>query len=251
MESEHSGVPIETGDTRESREMDEWPGFAASRWVVVTLGVITFILGLILTFRPTHSLIAIAVLIGVVMMVSGVYHVVRAIAGREHHRVWRGLAGVVFFMVGLALIRHINLSVALIGLFVGIAWIIQGVSALVESFSPDRERGVSGWTVFFGFISLIAGIVVVSAPIASVTTLTVFMGIWFMIMGITEIIGSFITRRAMRAQRTEGVSVPSPRRDAAEAGAERGVPSQAAAHDDVADQGATGGTGPANRNFPR
>jgi uncharacterized membrane protein HdeD (DUF308 family) len=227
MESERSG------DTRESEGL---PGLPFSRGVGLVLGIITIILGIIIAARPTQSLTVIAVLLGVVMMVSGVFHVVRAIGGREQERVWRGLSGVLFFMVGLALIRHINLSVALIGLFIGIAWVIQGVSALVESFAPGREREETGWTVFFGIISLIAGIVVVAAPIASVTALTIFMGIWFIVMGIMEIIGSFVVGRALRAQTTEGVSVPPQR---AETVGQR----------DVADHPAAGGTGPSRRDF--
>lgn len=250
MESERSGETYE-GVTR---ERDEMPGMALGRWAGLVLGAITLILGIILVFRPTHSLIAIAVLLGVVMMVSGVYHIARAIGGHEHQRVWRGLAGVLFFMVGLALIRHISLSIALIGLFVGIAWIIQGVSALVESFSGSRERSErreTGWTVFFGIISLIAGIVVVSAPIASITTLTIFMGIWFIIMGIMEIIGSLIARRALSTQRTHEARVPQQRADVAAGGrGAEGTPRQAGSGEDVAGQGTGGGTRPTSRNYP-
>lgn len=206
MESERSGV---------TRDREEMPGLALGRTLGLVLGIITVILGVIVVARPTQSLVAIAVLLGVVMMVSGVYHIARALGGREHERVWRALSGLVFFIVGLALLRHINLSVALIGLFIGIAWIIQGVSALVESFAPGRERAETGWTVFFGIISVIAGIVVVAAPIASVTALTIFMGIWFIVMGIMEVIGSVLARRIMTAQGTEGVSVPQQRADAA------------------------------------
>jgi uncharacterized membrane protein HdeD (DUF308 family) len=221
MESERSGA---------TRMSDRVPGLAFSRGIGLALGAITLILGVIIAFRPTQSLIAIAVLLGVVMMVSGVFHVVRAIGGREHERVWRGLSGVLFFMVGLTLIRHISLSVALIGLFIGIAWVIQGVAALVESFAPGRERAETGWTVFFGIVSLIAGIVVVATPIASVTTLTIFMGIWFIVMGIMEVIGSLVAKPAVTERGTGAVSVPPQRADAVR---------------ETADER----TGPASRNF--
>jgi uncharacterized membrane protein HdeD (DUF308 family) len=231
------------------------PGLAFGRGVGIVLGVITLILGVIIAFRPTQSLNAIAVLLGIVMMVSGVFHLARAIGGREHERVWRGVAGVLFFMVGLALIRHISLSVALIGLFIGIAWVIQGVSVLVESFAPGRERVETGWTVFFGVVSLIAGIVVIAAPIQSVTALTIFMGIWFIVMGILEIIGSLIAGRATSTHGAAGVSVPHQRADrAADAADERSAQRQGAARDsrgDATDQGAVDGVGPTSRNFPR
>jgi uncharacterized membrane protein HdeD (DUF308 family) len=188
-------------------------GLAFSRRVGLTVGAITLILGIIIAFHPTQSLAAIAVLLGVVMLVSGVYHIARAIGGHEGERVWRGLAGVLFFLVGIALIRHLNLSVALIGFFVGITWIIQGISVLVESFGPGRERRASSWTVVFGIISLIAGIVVVASPISSVTALTILVGIWFVVMGLMEIIGSLLVKPAVTVEGADGVSVPQQRAD--------------------------------------
>src|SRR6516164_4740240 len=87
------------------------------------LGLITLILGVILAFRPAQSLAVIAVLLGVAMMVGGIYHIVRAL------------------------------------------------SSIVEAISgPRGGRGGpgAGWHVFFGIVSLIAGIILVVAPIASV-----------------------------------------------------------------------------------
>ncbi len=51
----------------------------------------------------------------------------------------------------------------------------------------------------FGVVSLIAGIVVVSAPTSSLNVLDVLLGIWFIVMGIFEISGGFILRHELRA----------------------------------------------------
>ncbi len=48
-------------------------------------------------------------------------------------------------------------------------------------------------------VSLIAGIVVASAPTSSLNVLAVLLGIWFIIMGIFEITGGFILRHELRA----------------------------------------------------
>lgn len=177
------------------------------------LGLITLILGAVIVARPTLSLIAIAVLLGVTMIVSGIYHIARALDGQETERVWRGISGVLFLLAGLVLLRHLHLSIALIGLFIGFTWIIQGVSSLMEGFSSGRRGAEAAWPAVFGIISLIAGIVVISAPISSVGVLTTFMGIWFIVMGVLEMVGSLITRRAERKQgRGSGkVSVPGQR----------------------------------------
>lgn len=233
MESESSGVTSHGGESRMP-----WLGWEAS----FMLGVITLILGLVIAFYPAQSLIAIAVLLGIVMIISGIYHIARAIDAREHERVWRGIAGVLFLLAGLVLLRHLHLTIALIGIFVGFTWIVQGVMTLMESFSGLAGRA-RGWSVLFGIISLIAGIVVVTAPIASVGALTIFLGIWFVVMGACEVIGSLITRRDMRRLATaEGVSVPGQRSGAAEA-AEAG--GQAA----TASKGTTGDSRSTGRNI--
>jgi uncharacterized membrane protein HdeD (DUF308 family) len=232
MESERSGSSRDTYTVPGLA----FTGLAFSRGVGITVGAITLILGIIIAFHPTQSLTAIAVLLGVVMLVSGVYQIARAIGGREHERVWRGISGLLFFLVGLALIRHLNLSVALIGFFIGITWIIQGVSVLVESFGSGHERREAGWTVFFGIISLIAGIVVVASPISSVTALTVLVGIWFIVMGIMEIVGSLLLKPAVTASGGAGASVPQQRAD--EAADQRDAQRETAAREEAADQAA-------------
>jgi len=47
-------------------------------------------------------------------------------------------------------------------------------------------------------ISLIAGIVVAATPASSLTFLAVLLAIWFIIMGIFEIIGGLMLRRELR-----------------------------------------------------
>jgi uncharacterized membrane protein HdeD (DUF308 family) len=170
----------------------------AQSWgATVIIGVVTLILGIIVTFHPGGSLNVVAVLLGILAIVSGIFHLVRIFGRGEEHRVWSGIVGLVFIVVGVVLIRHLHLTLALVGLYVGLVWIVQGVVALVAAFAGGAREG-RGWWIFFGAISVIAGIVVVSAPVDSVTVLAVLLGIWFIVMGIIEIIGGLMIRRAAR-----------------------------------------------------
>lgn len=171
---------------------------AASTWqATLVLGVVTVVLGLVVSLRPSGSLTVIAVLLGILMIVSGIFHLVRVFDRAEQHRVWLGIAGLLYVVVGVVLLRHLHLSVALIGLIVGFTWIVQGISALFGGVAGSREG--SGWWVFFGIVSLIAGIVVVSDPISSVTVLAVLLGIWFIVMGVFQVSAAFMIRRAVSA----------------------------------------------------
>ena len=169
---------------------------AATAWqTTLFLGVATVILGLIVTIHPSGSLNVIAVLVGILMIISGIFHLIRVFDSAEQHRVWLGIAGLLYVVIGVILIRHLNLTVAVIGLIVGLTWIVQGLSALFGGIAGSREG--RGWWIFFGIVSLIAGIVVVADPISSVTVLAVLLGVWFIVMGLFEVVAAFIIRRAV------------------------------------------------------
>jgi uncharacterized membrane protein HdeD (DUF308 family) len=178
------------------------PGLVmAESWqATLVLGVLTLILGIVVSFHPTGSLNFVAVLIGILMILSGIFHLVRVFGHDESHRVWLGLAGLLFIVIGVVLIRHLHLTVALIGLLVGLTWVVQGVTALIGGIAGGPREG-RGWWIAFGAVSLIAGIVVTATPTSSLTVLAALLGVWFIIMGIFEIIGAFMLRRLAGPQR--------------------------------------------------
>jgi uncharacterized membrane protein HdeD (DUF308 family) len=170
---------------------------ARSWQVSLFLGIVTLILGIIVAVHPTGSLNVIAVLLGILLIISGIFHLIRVFDSAEPHRIWLGFAGLLFIVAGVILIRHLDLTRAIIGLFIGITWIIQGVVALIAGVSGGSREG-RGWWIAFGVISIIAGIVVTATPLSSLTVLAVLVGIWFIVMGIFEIIGAFMFRHALR-----------------------------------------------------
>jgi len=103
------------------------PGVMAGSWqATLFLGVLTLILGLIVSFHPTGSLNVLAVLLGILVIFSGIFHLIRVFDPQELHRVWLGIGGLLFIVIGVVLIRHLHLTLALIGLIIGITWIVQG-----------------------------------------------------------------------------------------------------------------------------
>ena len=170
----------------------------ASSWQsTLVVGVLTLILGIIVSFHPTGSLNVIAVLFGVLMILSGIFHLIRVFEPAELNRVWAGISGLLFIVIGVILIRHLHLTRALIGLFIGITWIVQGLAAIIGG-AAGGARGGRGWWIAFGLVSIVAGIVVVATPTSSLNVLAVLLGIWFIIMGIFEIAGGLILRHALR-----------------------------------------------------
>ena len=163
----------------------------------IVLGALTLILGVIVAFHPTGSLNVIAVLLGIMMLLSGLFHLIRVLDPRERNRVWLGITGLLFIVIGVILIRHLHLTRALIGLVIGVTWVVQGLTAFIGGIAGGVREG-RAWWIFFGALSLIAGIVVVATPDSSLNVLAVLFGIWFIVMGITEIAGAFLLRHSLR-----------------------------------------------------
>lgn len=175
------------------------------------LGLATLVLGLIVAAHPMHSLTVLAILLGVLMVVSGVFHAARSLRRTGDNRMWGGIAGVLFFLAGIFLLRHVSLTLAIIGLFAGFTFIIAGIAALAEAIGGHGRMG-RAWSVLFGVICLFAGIAAITTPIHSLARLAIVLGWAFAAMGIMHMIGAFVSRRALREQPRAGqVSVPGQR----------------------------------------
>jgi uncharacterized membrane protein HdeD (DUF308 family) len=160
--------------------------------------VLTLILGLIVAVHPSSSVNVIAVLLGILTIISGIFHLIRVFDTAEPHRVWLGITGLLFIVIGVILIRHLHLTRSVIGLIIGITWIVQGLAALISGLSGGVREG-RAWWIIFGVASLIAGIAVTAAPASSLDVLATLLGIWFMVMGVFEIVGGLLLRHAARA----------------------------------------------------
>jgi uncharacterized membrane protein HdeD (DUF308 family) len=60
-----------------------------------------------------------------------------------------------------------------------------------HAFPPSATLPGRGWSIFVGVISLIAGIAVMASPFQSIITLAIVVGIWFVVIGVFEIVSSF------------------------------------------------------------
>jgi uncharacterized membrane protein HdeD (DUF308 family) len=160
-------------------------------------GLITLALGVVLTLKPSQSLNVVCVIIGILLVIGGIFHFIRALDHDEQHRAWIVTAGILEVVIGVVMIRHLGLTKAVIGLLIGIVWIVQGLVALFSGIMGET-RGSRGWTIAFGLISLVAGCVVVAVPENSVNALALLLGIWFIVMGVFELVAGFVLRSYLK-----------------------------------------------------
>ncbi|MEU2930445.1 HdeD family acid-resistance protein [Streptomyces sp. NPDC007251] len=202
----HATTPP-TSERREPEPPFEGPLHALSRaaWqVVLVTGIASLILGVLILVWPGPSLFAAGVLFGVYLIVSGIFQLASAFGTHmtTSLRVLAFISGALSILLGLFCFRGPMQSILLLALWIGIGWLIRGITQTLAALHDSRMPG-RGWQIFLGVITFIAGIVLIDSPFHSVAVLTLVAGIWLVVVGIGEIVTAFgIRGRAKAVPRT-------------------------------------------------
>ena len=123
--------------------VDAIVGDPASRALSAIVGVVALIAGLICLRRPGDSLLALVVVLGAYLIVTGVARLVRAIASVEH----RGLSllsAVIDLILGILILSWPDESLVTLAVLFGISLIFRGIVALVGAVQLRRLRKAGG-----------------------------------------------------------------------------------------------------------
>ena len=163
---------------------------------VFAYGLLTVLAGVAVLVWPSETLMVLAVLFGIQLIITGIFRFVAALATDDltgGTRVLLALLGVLSIIIGLWAVRHALITLLALTVFLGIFWIVNGVIDVFAALA-HREMPGRGWSVVMGILSAIAGILVLAYPGLTLFGLALILGIWLLIFGIMEIIGSFRIR---------------------------------------------------------
>jgi uncharacterized membrane protein HdeD (DUF308 family) len=108
-------------------------GDVASRALSSLIGIVALIAGLVCLRRPGESLLALIVVLGIYLIVTGVVALVRAFASVEH-RGWSILSAIVDLVLGILILSWPDLGLVTLAVFFGISLIFRGAVALVAAY---------------------------------------------------------------------------------------------------------------------
>jgi uncharacterized membrane protein HdeD (DUF308 family) len=123
--------------------VDAIVGDPASRALSAIVGVVALIAGLICLRRPGDSLLALVVVLGAYLIVTGVARLVRAFASVEHRGLWL-LSAVVDLILGILILSWPDESLVTLAVFFGISLIFRGIFALVAAFQLRKLHKEDG-----------------------------------------------------------------------------------------------------------
>lgn len=172
-------------------------------------GVLALLLGVLILAWPGRTVLVAAVLLGVYLVVTGVAQLIFAFSlpvMSAGGRVLLFLSGTASVILAVLCFRHFNsdeeaLAVLLLAVWIAVGFIFRGVATAVAAIS-DPALPARGWQIFMGAVSLLAGLVTLASPFASLWVLAVVVGSWLIVIGVVEIITAFSVRSASRKVET-------------------------------------------------
>ncbi|WP_018156516.1 HdeD family acid-resistance protein [Demetria terragena] len=184
---------------------------AQKSWTyVLGVGVLAMLLGIMTLAWPAPTLLVVAIMFGAYLLTRGILDLITAFGPDTpgSFRVLGVLSGVISIILGVMCLRSELQSLVFLAVWIGIGWIISGVSGAIQALSAPKQAG-RGWAIVSGVIGFIGGVVLIVSPLSSIAMLTIFSAIFLIFIGATQIGLAFSLRSARKKAPAAATSVPS------------------------------------------
>ena len=164
----------------------------------IALSVLLIIAGFIAICIPSVSGLAITLIFGWLMILSGVTHLVFAFKTHTTGGViWELLLGAIYLFTGVYLIMHPVDALFALTLILACYLFFEGIVEIVQYFQI-RPRHGAGWLLFDGIITLILAIMIWrSWPASSVWVIGTLVGISMLFSGFSRLMLSLTAKRVL------------------------------------------------------
>ncbi len=162
-------------------------------WVPLVWGLLNLIAALVVLIEPHNSLLAIAVVLGIYLVIVGLLIAAAGWSRTADRWVVVGI-GVLAVVAGIFVIARPGSAVHGVRIVFGIYLVIAGAVHLWTGLQVRRER----YQLVFGGLELVAGLVFLFAPKLGLTALALFVGIYLLLRAVLELGLALALRSAKR-----------------------------------------------------
>lgn len=185
-----------------TRATEEWRGSAAikkaSGWYIA-MAVVFIILGVFSIVEPGVAGLAVAFLVGWLLIFGGAAHLLVTFSGGGVARViWQLILGVIYIVGGVYFLTHPLLGLGTLTLLLAGIILAEAVLEFIVYFRTRNEGG-SGWRLANGLITLfLGGLIWFHWPSSSVWAIGTLVGVNLMMTGISRLMLGTAARRLAR-----------------------------------------------------
>lgn len=168
-------------------------------WFIV-LGIVFIILGIAAIGLPFIFTLAITLILGWVLLISGVAWIVHAFQSRHARRLWVNLiVGIIYAIAGITLLVQPLQGAITITLVLGILLVVQGILEIIATFQGRLEGSPKGLMLADGIVTLILGILIWNQwPFNVAWVLGLLFGINLLFSGVRMLATASTVRGAIR-----------------------------------------------------
>jgi uncharacterized membrane protein HdeD (DUF308 family) len=165
----------------------------------IGIAVLFILLGIFSIAEPMVAAVAVALLVGWLLIFGGAAHLVSAFSGGGAGRViWQILIGIVYFIGGFYFLTHTLVGVGTLTLVLAGIILAAGVLEIIGYFKT-RSSGGSIWLLINGLITLfVGGLIWFHWPSSSVWAIGTLLGVNLLMTGITRLMFGLAARKLVK-----------------------------------------------------
>lgn len=165
-------------------------------WLVRSVALIVF--GIFAVVWPGITLALISTAFALFLIVAGIADVITGLVTIGKRSLWflTLLLGVLEAGVGVYLLRHDLLEIAVFIALVGLAFIVKGILEVVAAFDHSHTGGEKTLMVLIGIIAVIVGIVILAHPASGGLAFIWALGIYGILAGSVGVAMAIMARDA-------------------------------------------------------
>lgn len=175
-------------------------------WLMLLRGILLIIVGVYAFAQPGITLIAFTKVLGAFEIVDGVFALIAGLFGWSESRVWEIVRGLLGIVIGIFVLAHPlvvgAIAATIVVLFIAFQSIAGGVLEIIVAIRERKVLTGEGWLILSGVLSIIFGVILLSAPFASSLILIQMLGAFAVFFGVVLIVNAFRMRNLRGAAAT-------------------------------------------------
>ena len=167
-------------------------------WYVVA-AVLFIVLGLFAIIEPAVAGLAVALLVGWLLIFGGASHLIGAFKGGGAKQViFQLLIGIIYLISGFYCLTHPLLAIGTLTLLLASVILVEGVLEIISYFRLKGEDA-SGWMLLNGIITLLlGGLIWFHWPSSSIWAIGILLGVNLLMTGMTRLTFGLAARKLIK-----------------------------------------------------
>lgn len=173
---------------------------ARNWWLLALRGLLAVIFGVLTLINPAASLAVLVLFFGAYALIDGIFAIIAGATASENDKRWGWLiaGGVLGILVGIGTLFWPQATAFALTIWIAVWAIFVGIAQVASAIRLRKEIEGEFWLILGGAIAVLFGILALASPLAGAVAITLTIGLFAIIYGVTMLIVAFRLRGLRR-----------------------------------------------------